>query len=278
MLKVLKDGAEEQEDELMLSLDDLAREGARRMLAAALEAEASAYIARCRGQCDPQGKALVVRNGRARPRRVTVGSGTIEVTAPRVNDRRVDADGERKRFTSAILPPYMRRSPKVAEVLPILYLRGLSTGDFREALGALLGKDAAGLSSTNITRLLGVWEEEYRRFQTRDLSDRDYVYIWADGVHFNIRLEEDRQCILVLMGATADGKKELIAIQDGFRESEQSWKELLLDVKARGLTIDPKLATGDGALGFWKALPQVFPSTREQRCWVLDHVLKRDWK
>lgn len=280
MLKVVRDGSEEQGDELSLSVDDLAREGARRMLAAALEAEVAAYVERFRSERDAEGRALVVRNGRARPRRVTVGSGTIEVTAPRVNDRRVDADGERKRFTSAILPPYMRRSPKVAEVLPILYLRGLSTGDFREALGALLGEDAAGLSPANITRLLSVWEEEYRRFQTRDLSDRDYVYIWVDGVHFNIRLEEDRLCTLVMIGARPDGTKELIAVEDGFRESKDSWATVMRDLKRRGMRA-PELAIGDGALGFWAALRDVWPETREQRDWVhrignvLDKLPKR---
>jgi putative transposase len=280
MLKVVKDGLEGQADELALSLDDLAREGARRMLAAALEAEAAAHVERFRSERDVEGRALVVRNGRARPRRVTVGSGTIEISAPRVNDRRVDAEGNRKRFTSAILPPYMRRSPKVAEVLPILYLRGLSTGDFREALEALLGEDAAGLSPANITRLLSVWEEDYRRFQTRDLSDRDYVYIWVDGIHFNIRLEEDRLCTLVILGARPDGTKELIAVEDGFRESKDSWATVMRDLKRRGMR-DPELAIGDGALGFWAALRDVWPQTREQRDWVhrignvLDKLPKR---
>lgn len=267
MLKVVKDGSAEQAGELALNLDDLAREGARRMLAAALEAEASAYVERFRDHRDVDGHALVVRNGKARARRVTVGSGTLEITAPRVNDRRVDPEGKRKRFTSAILPPYMRRSPKVAEVLPILYLRGLSTGDFREALEGLLGEDAAGLSPANITRLLSVWEEEYRRFQTRDLSDRDYVYIWADGVHFNIRLEEDRLCTLVILGARPDGTKELIAVEDGFRESKDSWASVMRGLKKRGMR-DPALAIGDGALGFWAALRDVWPETREQRDWV----------
>jgi len=280
MLKVVKGGLEGQADELALSLDDLAREGARRMLAAALEAEAAAHVERFRSERDVEGRALVVRNGRARPRRVTVGSGTIEISAPRVNDRRVDAEGNRKRFTSAILPPYMRRSPKVAEVLPILYLRGLSTGDFREALEALLGEDAAGLSPANITRLLCVWEEDYRRFQTRGLSDRDYVYIWVDGIHFNIRLEEDRLCTLVILGARPDGTKELIAVEDGFRESKDSWATVMRDLKRRGMR-DPELAIGDGALGFWAALRDVWPQTREQRDWVhrignvLDKLPKR---
>ncbi|CAN5828046.1 hypothetical protein BH23GEM3_BH23GEM3_17290 [soil metagenome] len=267
MLTVIKDGPEEQAARVPLDLDELAREGARRMLAAALEAEAAAYIERFRGEHDAEGRALVVRNGRARTRRVTVGSGTMEISAPRINDRRLDAEGERKRFTSAILPPYMRRSPKVAEVLPILYLRGLSTGDFRESLESLLGEDAAGLSPANISRLISVWEEEYRRFQTRDLSDRDFVYIWVDGVHFNIRLEEDRLCTLVMIGARPDGTKELIAVEDGFGESKDSWASLMRDLERRGMRA-PELAIGDGALGFWAAVRDVWPETREQRDWM----------
>jgi len=231
VLNVVTDRTEEQgegqADELSLGLDELAREGARRMLAAALDAETAAYIERFTGVRDEAGRSLVVRNGKARPRQVTVGSGTVAIQAPRVNDRRVDTEGNRQRFTSAILPPYRRRSPKVAEVLPILYLRGLSTGDFREALSALLGEEAAGLSAANITCLLSVWEEEYTRFQKRSLADRDYVYIWADGVHFNIRLEEDRLCTLVILGARPDGTKELIAVEDGYRESEESWASVL---------------------------------------------------
>ena len=250
------------------------------MLVSALEAEVASYLERHQGERDEQGRARVVRNGRAKPRRVTVGSGTVEITAPRVNDRRVDAEGSRQRFTSAILPPYMRRSPKVAEVLPILYLRGLSTGDFQEALKALLGEDAAGLSPSNISKLLSVWVEEYQRFRTRDLSDRDYVYVWADGVHFNIRLEEDRLCTLVILGVRPDGTKELIAVEDGFGESAESWAGVLRDLKRRG-TRAPELAIGDGALGFWAALRDVWPETRAQRDWVhrianvLDQLPKR---
>jgi transposase-like protein len=211
---------------------------------------------------------------------VTLGSGTVEIRAPRVDDRRESNDGRRRRFSSQILPPYMRRSPKVAEVLPILYLRGLSTGDFREALGALLGEEASGLSPTTITRLTAAWQEEYETFQKRDLSDRDYVYVWADGVHFRIRLEEDRLCALVMIGVRPDGTKQLIAIEDGYRESAESWATLLRDLKRRGMRA-PVLAVGDGALGFWKALRDVWPETREQRCWVhrianvLDKLPKR---
>lgn len=262
------------------TLDELAREGARRMLQAALEAEVADYLERHRGERDESGRALVVRNGKARPRKVTLGAGTIEVTAPRVNDRRVDAEGERERFASKILPPYMRRSPKVAEVLPLLYLRGLSTGDFKEALPALLGEDAAGLSPTSISRLLSVWEEEYHAFRREDLSERDYVYIWVDGVHFRIRLEEDRLCALVMIGVRPDGTKELIAIEDGYRESTESWASLLRDLMRRGMKA-PMLAVGDGVLGSWAALGDIWPETREQRCWVhrlanvLDKLPKR---
>jgi transposase-like protein len=205
--------------------------------------------------------------GKGRTRRVTIGSGTIAVDAPCVNDRRVDADGQRRKFTSHILPPYMRRSRKVAEVLPVLYLRGLSTGDFREALAALLGKDAAGLSATNIARLTNEWEAEYRAFQKRSLADRDYVYAWVDGVHFNVRLEDDRLCTLVMIGVLPNGTKELIAVEDGYRESAESWKTVLRDLKRRGMRA-PVVAVGDGALGFWAAVRDVWPKTRPQRDWV----------
>jgi transposase-like protein len=263
-----------------VTLDDLALEGARRMLAAALEEEVTAYIDRHQGEMDDQGHRLVVRNGKAKTRKVTCGAGTLDVRAPRVNDRRIDEDGGRQRFTSSILPPYMRRSPKVAEVLPLLYLRGLSTNDFSEALPILLGEDAAGLSATNISRLTAVWEQEYRQFHNRSLAGRDYVYVWADGVHFNVRLEDDRLCTLVMIGARPDGTKELLAVEDGYRESTESWKELLHDLKRRGMQA-PMVAVGDGALGFWAAVRAVWPETREQRDWchkmanVLDKLPKR---
>src|SRR5690606_7075644 len=211
-----------------------------------------AYLSGRRELRDAQGHALVVRNGVARARKVTLGAGTVEVKAPRVNDRR---PGER--FTSKILPPYMRRSPKVAEMLPVLYLRGLSTGDFQEALKGLLGEDAAGLSPANITRLLGVWEAEHEAFRTRDLSDVDYVYVWVDGIHVNVRLgEQDRVCLLVMLGVRPDGTKELIAVEDGYRESTESWADVLRDLKRRGMQA-PVLAIGDGALGFWAAVRDV---------------------
>ena len=268
-----------QPKDFISDLDEIAREGARRMLAEALEAEVADYIA-SHQERDENGRAQIVRNGKASPRKVTLGSGTIEVRAPRVDDRRRHESGARQRFRSQILPPYMRRSPKVAEVLPILYLRGLSTGDFKEGLAALLGDEASGLSPTAITRLTAAWQADYETFQKRDLSDRDYVYVWADGVHFRIRLEEDRLCALVMIGVRPDGTKELIAISDGYRESTESWATLLRDLKRRGMRA-PVLAVGDGALGFWKALRDVWPETREQRCWVhrianvLDKLPKR---
>jgi len=275
-VKVLEGAFQDQgAGELPTDLDELAREGARRMLAAALQAEVADYIERHQER-DERGHAKVVRNGRARARKVTMGSGTVEVRAPRVHDRR-----EGEKFTSRILPPYMRRSPKVAEVLPILYLRGLSTGDFREALPVLLGEEAAGLSPANISRLLGVWKEDYEAFRTRDLSQVDYVYVWADGIHVNVRLgDQDRMCLLVLLGARPDGTKELIAVEDGYRESTESWAHVLRDLKRRGMRA-PVLVIGDGALGFWAAVRDVWPETSEQRDWVhrisnvLDKLPKR---
>jgi len=249
------------------------------MLAQAIQEEAEEWISQRAEIRDERGRHQVVRNGYLPKRTITTGVGPVEVKQPRVRDHRLA--GEAERFTSKILPPYLRKTKSIEELIPWLYLKGVSTGDFSEALAALLGEDAKGLSASTITRLKKVWEDEYAQWNKRSLADKEYVYVWADGVHFNIRLEEDRQCILVLIGATKDGKKELIGIADGFRESEQSWRSLLLDVKSRGLSIDPKLATGDGALGFWKALRKVFPKTREQRCWVhktanvLDKMPKR---
>ena len=280
MLRLVEKTAETKDEEGPQSLDALAREGARRMLEQALEQEVAAYIERHRSERDEDERALVVRNGKGKARKVTMGAGTVEIQAPRVNDKRVDENGERQRFTSKILPPYMRRSPKVAEVLPVLYLRGLSTGDFKEALGALLGEDAAGLSPSNIARLTNEWNAEYELFNKRRLDDKDYVYIWADGVHFNIRLEEDRLCTLVIIGVRPDGTKELIAVEDGYRESTDSWATVLRGLRERGMGA-PMAAVGDGALGFWAALRDVWPETRAQRCWVhrianvLDKLPKR---
>jgi transposase-like protein len=236
------------------------------MLEEALEAEVEAYLERHRGQRDANGHALVVRNGRAQQRQVVVGAGVLAVEAPRVNDKRVVA-GERQKFTSEILPPYLRKSQAISELLPALYLRGLSTGDFKEGLAALLGENAAGFSPSVVTRLVGAWQTEYAGWKKRSLADRDYVYVWADGVHFNVRLEDERLAALVIIGARPDGTKEVIALEDGYRESAESWAALLRDLKARGMRA-PVVAAGDGALGFWVALREVFPETREQRCWV----------
>lgn len=245
------------------ALDQIVQEGARRMLQAALEAEVAAYIEAHEALTDEEGHRLVVRNGRQPERQVQTGAGQLAIKKPRVHDKRED-----KTFTSNILPPYMRRSPSLDALIPALYLRGVSTGDFQEALEAILGEGAAGLSAANIVRLKESWTEEYEAWAGRDLSDKRYVYLWADGIYFNVRLTRDRPCMLVVMGTTPEGKKELVGLLDGERESKLSWKELLLDLKRRGLKEGPKLAVADGGLGFWPALEEVYPETREQRCWV----------
>ena len=252
-------------------LTEILRHGAQQMLATAIENEVAEYIAAHADARDDAGHRVVVRNGHTPARSIQTGLGPVEVARPRVNDKRLDADGNRMRFTSKILPPYLRRTKAIDELIPWLYLKGVSTGDFPEALQALLGPGAEGLSATNICRLKRIWEEEWNDWSRRDLMDKRYVYVWADGIYFNIRLEDEankKQCIVVLMGATAAGKKELIGIADGYRESEQSWVELLRGLQARGLTVDPKLTVADGALGFWAAARKVWPTTREQRCWV----------
>jgi transposase-like protein len=247
-------------------IDEIVREGARRMLAAALEAEVAAYIAANVRELDERGHRLVVRNGHTVARQVLTSAGAVPVRAPRVNDKRVDdATGERRRFSSAILPAWCRRSPKIAEVLPLLYLHGLSSKDFTPALEGFFGTDA-GLSAATITRLTTQWQDDARRFGDRDLSGVDYVYLWADGIHLNVRLDEEKLCLLVMIGVRVDGTKELIALADGYRESTESWADLLRDCKRRGMRA-PILAVGDGALGFWGALREVFPETRAQRCW-----------
>ena len=254
-------------EDLLVDLDEIARQGARRMLAEALEAEVEAYVEAARGERDERGRALVTRNGHARKRAVVCGAGAVEVRAPRVNDGRMDDNGERRRFRSVILPPYMRRSPKVAEVLPLLYLHGLSSGDFAPALEEFFGSEA-GLSAKSITRLTEQWQQERESFMRRDLSGSDYVYAWVDGIHTKVRLGgDDRLCCLVVVGARPDGTKELVALSDGYRESQESWAELLRDLKKRGMRA-PVLAVGDGALGFWAAMRDVFPQTRHQRDWV----------
>ena len=261
-------------------LTEILRDGAQLLLGQAIEAEVADWIGLHADVVDDtRRRRQVVRNGHHPPRTLVTGVGPVEVTQPRVLDRRIvgqDQDGHDvdavgrpvSRFSSSILPPYLRKTKAIEELIPWLYLKGVSTGDFAEALQALVGPRAAGLSATTITRLMTAWRDEHKTWSRRSLKGKQYAYLWADGIHFNIRLEEDRQCILVLMGATGEGRKELIAVVDGHRESEQSWYTLLLDCKQRGLTIDPKLATADGALGFWKALPQVWPTTRTQRCWV----------
>ena len=265
MLTVVTD--DDARSELTAGLDEIVREGARRMLAAALEAEVDAYIEAMAGELDERGRRRVVRNGHAEARTITTAAGGIEIEAPRVDDRRLDPDtGDRLRFRSTIVPPWCRKSPKVAEVLPLMYLHGMSSGDFAPALGEFFGS-AAGLSASVVTRLTRQWQDERTAFAHRDLSAVDYVYVWADGIHFNVRLEEERLCALVIVGVRADGTKELVAIEDGFRESTESWADVLRDLRRRGMRA-PVLAVGDGALGFWGALREVFPATGTQRCWV----------
>lgn len=248
-------------------LADILKTGAERMLATAIEAEVQAYIQGHAHSRDAEGRRLVVRNGFMPERRLETAIGSLQVRQPRVNDRRVNDAGERERFSSKILPPYLRRTKSVDELVPWLYLRGISTSDFTEFLQKLTGSDAASLSPTTVVRLKEVWQKDYEAWNRRSLKGKRYVYLWVDGIHVNVRLDDERQCLLVVMGATELGEKELVAVHDGVRESEQSWKEVLLDLKSRGLEYEPKLAVGDGALGFWAALPKVFGSTRTQRCW-----------
>jgi len=275
MVKLTTESVEGEAPEIKESLDELAREGARRMIVAALELEVEQHVEGLRHLRDEMGHARVVRNGHARERTVQLGAGPVKIKAPRVYDRRPD-----HRFTSKILPPYMRRSPRLEEALPVLYLRGLSTGDFSEALGVLLGPGAAGFSATTITRLVQLWQEEYQAWRKRSLEKKEYLYVWADGVYFNVRLEDDRLACLVIVGVLPDGRKEMIALEDGYRESTESWASLLRDLKRRGLPA-PMLAVGDGNLGLWAALREVYPETEGQRCWkhklanVLDKLPKR---
>jgi putative transposase len=269
MLKVVQDEAESNEAGGSASsslLDEIVRDGARQMLAAALTAEVAGYVEAHVDQLDGAGHRLVVRNGHHQPREVTTAAGAVPVRAPRVNDKRTDeATGERRRFASAILPAWSRKSPRVAEVLPLLYLHGLSTSDFAPALTQFLGTDA-GLSASTITRLTTQWQDEATAFNTRSLAGTDYVYMWVDGIHLKVRLTQDKVCLLVMIGVRADGTKELVALADGFRESSESWADLLRSCRRRGMRA-PVLAAGDGALGFWAAVREVFPDTAEQRCW-----------
>jgi transposase-like protein len=250
-------------------ITDILRHGAQKMLSTAIQAEVDEYIVRYAEALDADGHRLVVRNGYLPERNLQTGLGSVSIRQPRIDDRRVDDAGERMKFTSKILPPYLRRTKSIEDLLPWLYLKGISTGDFSEALAALLGPEAPGLSPTTIVRLKQIWEKEHEDWSHRSLKGKRFVYFWVDGVYLRIRLGEgDKQCVLVVMGATEDGRKELVAIQDGTRESEQSWRELLLDLKRRGLAIGPEVAVGDGALGFWAALAKIFPKTRAQRCWM----------
>ena len=250
-------------------LDELVREGARRMLQQAIESEVDEFVARHGDRLDEAGRRQVVRNGYLPQREILTGAGKLAVQQPRVRDKS-PAKAERVTFSPSVLPPYLKRTTAIEELIPWLYLKGISTGDFGEALQALVGEQAKGLSANVVVRLKECWSAEFDAWSKRDLSNKQYVYVWADGIHVNVRLEDDankRQCILVLMGATAEGRKELIALQDGYRESEQSWMELLLDAKQCGWSVAPKVAIGDGALGFWAALRKAFPTTAEQRCW-----------
>ncbi len=260
---ISKQTAEQLIHEAQLGLEDILRQGARKMLQASIENEVAEYIEKHGNLRDADGRRLVVRNGAYPERELITGIGKVRVRQPRVHDRR-----EGERFSSTILPPYMRRMPSIDALIPALYLRGVSTGDFSEALESILGKNARGLSATNIVRLKEIWKQDYEQWRKRDLSMKRYVYVWADGIYFNVRLDDERTCILILIGATHDGKKELLAVHDGYRESKLSWQELLQDLKARGLAHAPALAVGDGGLGFWAALREEFPSTKEQRCWV----------
>lgn len=256
-------GRDEVESNPRSILEELAREGARRMLQAALESEVAEYLERNRAQTDSDGHRLVVRNGHLPERNLVTGVGPVCIKQPRIRDNR-----EGEKFTSKILPPFLRRTPSVDALIPILYLKGVSTGDFSDALAAILGPNAAGLSPTNVVRLKDGWKKDYDTWSKRDLSGKKYVYWWADGIYFNVRLDKDRPCMLVLMGALENGKKELVAVLDGYRESKASWLTVLRGLKSQGLSVSPRLAVGDGALGFWAALEEAFPGVVEQRCWV----------
>ena len=250
-----------------LPLDEVVRQGARQLLQRAVEIEADVFLERYQYLMDEKGRRQVVRNGYRPVRTIVTGAGPVEVATPRIDDRVLARHGE-ARFTSALIPPYLRRTKHIEELLPVLYLKGISTGDFTEALQALLGRDVIGLSAETIVRLKAVWQQEYESWRQRDLSTSRYVYWWVDGIYFTVRLDTDRQCLLVIIGARPDGTKELVAIDDGFRESTDSWRSVLRALKQRGLPQGPAAATGDGSLGFWVALAEEFPQTRPQLCWV----------
>lgn len=249
-------------------LDEIVREGARQMLQAAIENEVAEYLERYRDVTDDKGHRLAVRNGYLPERSILSGVGPLWIKQPRVDDRKLRQRKEGAAFTTRILPRYLRRLPSINNLIPALYLKGISTGDFPQALSAILGSSIKGLSATNIVRLKAMWEEDYRQWSRRDLSDKEYVYFWADGIYFNVRLDDERTCILVIMGADQEGNKELVAVTDGYRESTISWKESLLDLKRRGLQRGPRLSIADGGLGYWAAIDEIFPESQEQRCWV----------
>jgi len=265
--KVGREGSPEEETAKSV-LEEVMREGARKLLQMAIENEVEEYLTNNEYRKGGDGRRLAVRNGYLPDREILTGLGPIKIKQPRVDDRKLRKKEGAEQFTSRILPRYMRRIPSIDNLIPALYLKGISTGDFPRALSAILGERAKGLSATNIVRLKSKWEEEYKEWSGRDLSGKEYVYIWADGVYFNVRLDDARSCILTIIAADREGNKELLAINDGYRESTISWKEILLDLKRRGLKELPKLAVGDGGMGFWAALREVFPETREQRCWV----------
>ena len=254
-------------DEVRSALEEVLRMGAQKLLQAAIENEVTEYVERYSRMTDENGHRLAVRNGYLPARDIITGLGPVSVRQPRVDNRKLRHHG-RGLFTSRILPRYLRRVPSIDNLIPVLYLKGISTGDFSEALSAILGPSAAGLSATNIVRLKASWEADYRTWSRRDLSDREYVYFWADGIYFNVRLDDERMCILVIIGADKDGNKELVAVGDGYRESTLSWRDLLFDLRRRGLKNGPRLSVADGGLGFWAALDEVFPRSKEQRCWV----------
>ncbi len=249
-------------------LEEIARERARKMLQLALENEVEEFVQKQSALRDENGKKVVLKNGYMPQRDIVTGMGPLTVKQPRIDDRNLKDYSNATRFSSNILPRYFRRIPSMDNLIPALYLKGISTNDFGTALSAILGEGVKGLSATNIVRLKEIWQKDYTEWKSRDLSDKNYVYFWVDGIYFNVRLEDDRSCILVIMAADKHGNKELLAVSDGYRESSLGWRELLLDLKKRGLSFAPKLAIGDGGLGFWKALGEVFPSTRRQRCWV----------
>jgi len=268
MSKCTKETQFIKEESTWSVLEQIARQGAQKMLQLALENEVEEFIQNHSNLKDENGKKVVTKNGYMPQREIVTGMGPLAITQPRIDDRNLKEYCSNERFTSNILPRYLRRIPSIDNLIPALYLKGISTNDFPTALSAILGEGAKGLSAANIVRLKESWQKDYMQWKSRDLSGKNYVYFWVDGVYFNVRLEDNRPCILVIIGADKHGNKELVAVQDGFRESKLSWREMLLDLKQRGLSFAPKLATGDGGLGFWAAIDEVFPETRRQRCWV----------